>query len=120
MPKFSLANKLYRGKLPEEFCDITWIEEMVCAIFQNTAHVTRLYQLDDPAQPRVFHGNTCAHKMNVVSTMSILPRTPSDINDLLSVVFISPGMFKVEDLGRVFQVCKKKIEWFLKWLSEHN
>ena len=102
MLKFSLANKLYRGKLPEEFCDITWIEEMVCAIFQNTAHVTRLYQLDNPAQPRVFHGSMCAHEMNIVSTASVLPHTLSDINDLLSVVFIGPGKFKVEDLGGVF------------------
>ena len=102
MPKFSLANKLYRGNLPEEFRDITGIEEMVCAIYRNTAHVTRLYQSDDPAQPRVFHGNTCAHEMNIVSTVSILPHTLSDINDLLSMVFIGPGKFKPEDLDGVF------------------
>ena len=31
MPKFALANHLYRGSLPSQFSDITWVEEMVCA-----------------------------------------------------------------------------------------
>jgi hypothetical protein len=65
MPRFALANKLYRGRLPAEFRDLTWIEERVCAIYSNTAVVTRLYQSSDPSQPTVFHGNTCAHEMNV-------------------------------------------------------
>ena len=73
MPRFALANKLYRGTLPEHFKDLTWVEEMACAIYRNTAHITRLYGSSDPAQPTVLHGNTCAHDMNVVSTASVLP-----------------------------------------------
>jgi len=38
MPRFALANKLHRGRL---LCDLTWIEECVCAIYSNTAVVTR-------------------------------------------------------------------------------
>jgi hypothetical protein len=59
---------------------------MVCTKYQNTAHITRIYQSSDPSQPKVFHGNTCAHDMNVVSTASVLPRTPTDINGMLSVI----------------------------------
>ena len=40
MPKYALANKLYRGELPSEFKYLTWMEEMVCAKFRNTAYVT--------------------------------------------------------------------------------
>jgi hypothetical protein len=72
IPQFSLANNLYRGKLPVQFEDLTWVEEMVCAIYRNTAHITRLYGSSDPAQPTVLHGNTCAHDMNVIFTMSVL------------------------------------------------
>ena len=49
-------------------------------------HVTRLFQSSDPSQPKVFHGNTCAHDMNVMSTASVLLRTSADINEFLSVV----------------------------------
>ena len=63
-----ICYRLYRGRFPDCLQDLTWIEEMVCAKYQNTAHVTRLYQSDDPANPRLFHGDTCAHEMNIVST----------------------------------------------------
>jgi hypothetical protein len=120
MPRFALANKLHRGRLPEEFQDLTWIEERVCAIYSNTAVITRLYQSSDPSQPTVFHGNTCAHEMNVRSTASVLPRVPSDVNDLLSVVFIGSQRFKPEYLGNMYRIRKSKVWRFLQWLKEHN
>jgi hypothetical protein len=68
LPRFSLANYFYRGVLPGEFRDLTWVEEMVCAKYRNTAHVSRIYGSpdSDASQPKIFHGNTCAHEMNVV------------------------------------------------------
>ena len=44
VPRFALANHLYWGKLPDKFKDLTWIEEMVCAMYRNTAHITQIYQ----------------------------------------------------------------------------
>jgi Helitron helicase-like domain at N-terminus len=120
VPRLSLANHLYRGTLPDEFKDLSWVEEMVCAIYRNTAHVTRIYQSADPSQPRVFHGNTCAHDMNVVSTASVLPRTPADINGMLSVVFVGPGKFKAECLGPMYRIRKQKVWRFLLWLKANN
>jgi hypothetical protein len=104
IPRFSLANKLYRGKLPIQFEDLTWVEEIVCAIYRNTVHITRLYGSSDLAQPTFLHGNTCAHDMNVVSTVAVLPRTPTDINGMLSIVFIGAGKLKLESLKNLFRV----------------
>ncbi|KIO31008.1 hypothetical protein M407DRAFT_221469 [Tulasnella calospora MUT 4182] len=56
VPRFALANELFRGTLPDRFQDLTWVEEMVCSIYRTTAHVTRLYQSLNPADPLVFHG----------------------------------------------------------------
>lgn len=120
LPRYALANHLFCGTLPAEFQDLTWIEEMVCSIYRNTAFVTRLYQSTDPSQPTVFKGNTCAHEMNVLSTASVLPRTPTDINDLLSVVFIGPGRFLKQCLAAKFRIRKLKVWSFLKWLQAHN
>ena len=120
MPRYALANKLYRGRLPDEFRDLTWIEERMCAKYSNTAAVTRLYQSSDPSQPAVFHGNTCAHEMNVSSTAAVLPRAPSDVNGLLSVVFIGPSKFKPEYLGNMYRIRKLKVWNFLQWLKKHN
>ncbi|KAF9779881.1 hypothetical protein BJ322DRAFT_1012857, partial [Thelephora terrestris] len=120
MPRFALANKLYRGRLPEEFCDLTWIEERVCAIYSNTAVITRLYQSSDPSQPNIFHGNTCAHEMNVGSTATVLPLAPADVNGLLSVVFIGSRTFKPKYLGNMYRIHKSKVWRFLQWLKCHN
>ena len=73
MPKFALVNNLYQGQLPVQFMDLTWVEEMVCARYQYTAHITRLFQSNDPALPNVLHRNTCVHEMNVISTATVLP-----------------------------------------------
>lgn len=101
------------------FHDLTWVEEKICAIYCITAHVTRLFQSSDPSQLKVFHGNTCAHEMNIVLTASVLPRTPADVTGLLSV-FIGPGKFDPKQLGAMFCVCKAKIWEFLQWLKHHN
>ena len=120
MPRLALANNLYRGTLPDQFQDLTWVEEMVCSIYRNTAHITRLYGSSDPSQPTILHGNTCAHEMNVISTASVLPRTPSDINGMLSVVFVGAGKLNAESLHKMFRVRKKKVQEFLCWLKHHN
>jgi len=120
IPRFALANKLYRGILPVQFQDLTWVEEMVCAIYRNTAHITRLYGSSDPSQPTVLHGNTCAHDMNIISTAAVLPRMPTDINDMLSIVFIGTGKLRLESLKDMFRVRKARIWEFLMWLKSHN
>jgi Domain of unknown function (DUF6570) len=120
MPQFALANHLYRGHLPKEFQDLTWIEEMCCAIYRTTAHVTRLYESTDIKQPFVYHGNTCAHEMNVMSMASVLPRTVADINSILTVVFIGHGKFNAKKLGNFFRVRKNKIWQFLLYLKKCN
>ncbi|KAG2107451.1 uncharacterized protein F5147DRAFT_802633, partial [Suillus discolor] len=119
MPCFALANKLYQGHLLAQFCDLTWVEEMVCAIYRNMAHVTRLYQSSDPAQPLVFHGNTCAHETNIVSTAEVLPRTPADINGMLMVVFVGPLKLTPQSLKTLF-VMTHGLWSFLCWLCNHN
>jgi hypothetical protein len=58
--------------------------------------------------------------MNVMSTVSVLPRTPTDINGFLSVVFIGPEKFDPNRMGTLFRVHKQKIWSFLVWLKNHN
>jgi len=121
LPKFALKNRLYRGRLPDEFQDLTWIEEKVCAIYRASAYVTRLYHSDDPRNPHVFHGNTCAHWQNVISTATVLPRTPADINDMLSIVFVGPRTtVPASCLKNIFRIRKEKVRRFLQWLALHN
>ena len=75
MPRYVLANKLYRGRLPEEFRDLTWIGERVCAKYSNTAIVTRLYQsFIGPVATSSLPRKHCTHEMNASSMVTVLPR----------------------------------------------
>ncbi|KAG2352760.1 hypothetical protein BDR07DRAFT_1454853 [Suillus spraguei] len=120
IPSLALANGLFCGTLPDQFRDLTWVEEKICAIYSITAHITHLFQLSDLSQPKVFHRNTCVHDMNVMSTVSVLPCTPADINGFLSVVFIGPQKFDLKCMGTLFHIRKQKIWSFLVWLKNHN
>lgn len=120
IPRLSLRNDLYRGRLPEEFRDITWVEEMVCAKYLTTAIVTRLLMGHGDFKARKLRGNTCAHKMNIVQTALSLPRAPADVNGMISVVFL--GSEKLDDnrLQEIFYVRREKVFRFVSWLKDNN
>ncbi|KAJ7889005.1 hypothetical protein B0H13DRAFT_1626887 [Mycena leptocephala] len=117
LPKFALKNDLYRGRVPDEFSDLTWIEEIACYVYRTTAHVVRLFNSDNDKQPKVFHGNVCAHEMNIVNTATELPQTPQDINGSISVVFIGPKKFKADAINKLFRIRRDKVWAFLCWLK---
>ncbi|THU83002.1 hypothetical protein K435DRAFT_565586, partial [Dendrothele bispora CBS 962.96] len=124
MPMFALANHMYRGELPPEIdqLNITWAEEMACALYHTRAHVIRLYGSTDESQPRVLHGNTCAHELNTVSTARVLPWTPSDLNGFISIVFVGPRKLSLTDLRNLNQLyVRKEVVWrLLCHLFSHN
>ncbi|KAK0496947.1 hypothetical protein EDD18DRAFT_1073895, partial [Armillaria luteobubalina] len=119
-PRYSLRNLMFIGVLPEEFCDLTWVEEMVCAVYHCTVQITRLYGSSDPSQPRLFKGNTCAHDLNFVSTATILPHTLKDVNGLIGVLFLGLRQNLRHCLGTVYKIRKEKVWCFLCWLAENN
>ena len=73
------------------------------------AHITHLYESSDDKDPFVYHGNTCAHEMNVISTATVLPCTVREINSVLTIVFVGQKKSDPKKLGSFFQVCKNKI-----------
>ncbi|THU91670.1 hypothetical protein K435DRAFT_583954, partial [Dendrothele bispora CBS 962.96] len=121
-PLYSLANFNMRGSLPYEFHDVTFAEEMVCAIYHHTAHVSRIFQSSDERDSRKLHGNTCAFEANVVDVAKKLPRPPSNVCDYLTVVFVGPGKLKKEDIMKSphYRVRRPVIQKLLFWLQRHS
>ncbi|KAK0505514.1 hypothetical protein EDD18DRAFT_1043637, partial [Armillaria luteobubalina] len=119
LPMYSLRNDLFRGTLPEEFWDLNWVEEMVCAIYHCTCHVMRLFHSDEGDQPCVFHRNTCTHDLNYVSTATKLPRVPADVKGMLSIVFLGPQQ-PLKSLKPLYHMRKDKVWRFLNLLAPNN
>lgn len=120
IPRLSWRNDLYRGRLPSEFKDITWLEEMVCAKNLTTAIVTRLLLGHGDFKARKLRGNTCAHDMNIVQTARTLPRTPADVNGMISVVFLGSETLDDNRLQEIFYVRREKVFRFVSWLKDNN
>ena len=57
---------------------------------QNISQPHMLHEFTGHLIPhsRNFHGNTCAHEMNVLSNATVLPCTAADVNDMLSVTLL--------------------------------
>jgi len=79
----------------------------MCNLFEHSCGHTPL-SIIGPSQPTVFHGNTCAHEMNVSSTAAVLPLTPSNVDNFLSVIFIGSSKFKPEYLGNMHRIYARK------------
>ncbi|KAE9389473.1 hypothetical protein BT96DRAFT_758331, partial [Gymnopus androsaceus JB14] len=122
MPRLALNNNLYRSELPLDLKDITWVEEMACTLYRTTAHVARIYGSSSETDPLQMQGNTCTHPMNLFANATTLPWSPSDLNDLITVVFISLRKLCREDWNELtpYIVCKPKIVALLNFLRTHD
>ncbi|KAE9398094.1 hypothetical protein BT96DRAFT_777026, partial [Gymnopus androsaceus JB14] len=123
MPRLALNNYMYRGELPEYLRDITWVEEMACSLYRTTAHVARIFgSSSSETDPLQMRGNICAHPMNLFKNATTLPWAPSDLNDLISVVFVGPRKLRPEELRKLtpYVVRKPKIAALLSFLCTHD
>ncbi|KAJ3778442.1 hypothetical protein FB446DRAFT_658022, partial [Lentinula raphanica] len=122
LPRLSLNNHLFRGDLPSQFCDMTWAEEMACALYRTTAHVSRLYGSGSDEDPFQLHGNVCAHPLDICYTATHLPWAPADINDLISIVFVGCRKLSKDEMrkSKSFFVRRHIIRCFLNFACLHN
>ncbi|KAJ4498891.1 hypothetical protein C8R41DRAFT_730688, partial [Lentinula lateritia] len=122
MPRLALNNYLYRGELSDLLKDVTWVEEMACCIYRTTAHVTRIYGSSNPSDSFQLHGNVCAHPLNICATAKQLPWTPTDLNDLITIIFVGKKKLTPEDLMKFkpFFVRRSVIRLLLFTFCKHN
>ena len=52
--------------------------------------------------------------------MTVLPQTVTDINDMLTIVFVGAGKFDPKCLANMFTIQKIKVWNFLLWLNAHR
>lgn len=113
---------MYRGELPPDLQDITWIEEMACSLYRTTAHIARIFGSTSDSDPFQLRGNTCAHPMNLFHNATSLPWAPADLNDLISIIFVGSRRLRKEELTKLtpYLVRKQKIIALLQYLCAHN
>ncbi|KAE9392554.1 hypothetical protein BT96DRAFT_830479 [Gymnopus androsaceus JB14] len=122
LPRLALNNNLFRGELPDDLKDVTWVEEMAVALYRTTAFVSRIYGTSNAGDPLQLHGNVCAHPLDFVANTKKLPWTPADLNDLISIVFVGRQRLTKEQLNKLTQyfVRQSVIRRLLNYLCRHH
>ncbi|KAG1769237.1 hypothetical protein EDD22DRAFT_949113 [Suillus occidentalis] len=116
--KLKESQKLAKEQVALEECQIQLDIEEAWPIVMNSTVVKEMSS--DPVQLFVFHGNTCAHETNLLSTVKVLSCTPADINVMLTIVFVGATKLDAKSLRSLFHVRKQVVWSFLCWLATHN
>lgn len=121
IPRLALANHLFRGQLPPQFLDLTWVEEVVCAQSRAVCHIVRVYETGSSDKSAwKLKGNICAVPQNLSSLARVLPNTPSSLTDMISISFVGTRAPDKVALSKFLYIRKAKVWDFLCWLKENN
>lgn len=134
LPRYSLANGMWIGDIPEELQGLTIPEQMLIALQYPRCFIFKLYTKDrpksvqDPDELRTaLRGNVTTFQLNtddiakmVQGDLHVLPRPTSLLASVISVAFIGTTHLPKKWLKSAFRVRRWKVYRALRWLVAHN
>ena len=130
-PKFSLANGMWIGSIPDQLRALTFPEQLLVAQLYPRCFVFKLFPknihagLDRDALQRGMRGTVSSYDLNTQDVVSMVeghlfPRRPAILASLVSVTFIGLGKLSKDWLRTTFRVRRQYVYEALQWLKEHN
>ncbi|CAF1120706.1 unnamed protein product [Didymodactylos carnosus] len=122
IPKFSVANKMWIGTIPEEPEDLTIPEQKLIALYRHNSCVIKLQTPfhDTSAAQGALKGNVISFPQNVSNTATTLPLSLAYLCDTIKIIFVGSKRPKPEHLKKVLTVRRKKFFDSLTWLKSNN
>ncbi|KAH9855238.1 hypothetical protein C2E23DRAFT_724926, partial [Lenzites betulinus] len=130
LPPLALANKLYRGPVPSELRDLTFIEEQIIARCRSKCCIVHLRTDSEdedapvlPSTQRGFKGHIIIHPQRAEQVAAILPPTVEDIVTPICVIFVGsvvPTKQWLERKAKPLVVRRERIRAALCWLKANN
>lgn len=113
VPRISLANNLWIGKVPEELSSLRYVEKMLIARVRHTCAYVKV-----ASGMRKMKANIIAFESPVPKIYSILPPPRDDLDDVLAILFTGPKKPTTEDFARTpFLVRRNAVIKALEWLK---
>ncbi len=122
IPKFSAANKMWIGDVPDELKNLTIVEEKLIAIYRHNTCVIKLqspFRSSSTAQSAL-KGNAITFPQNVPNIASSLPLAMSTLCDTIKVIFIGSRMPTRDQARKILTVRRQKVFNALQWLRQNN
>jgi hypothetical protein len=113
MPIYSIKNKLYIGKLPEELKDLTIVEEACIARARILLNMIKF----DSKGASGLRGNVITFLQNPDRILQYLPQFTSNE---LQILFTGKKKPSKDDLKKILRVRRSHIQKSLNWLKLNN
>ena len=130
LPRLSLANNLWVGKIPHILMMLTLPEELLVARYYPRCYIIKLYLKNgDRANPAhlqsAIAGNVSLYGMdtqNIVNMLEgqIMPQSVSILASVLAITFIGSKKLPKDWLKSTFRIHRRVVYEALIWLKEHN
>ena len=130
-PKYSLANRMWIGKVPWELQVLTFPEQLLIALLYPRVYVFKLFPKRTTGASRfanlqrAMRGNVSTYQLNTDAIASmvegkLMPRPPAILASLISLTFVAVGEIPKPWLHTMFRVRRAVIRKALQWLKHNN
>ncbi|CAF1608295.1 unnamed protein product, partial [Adineta ricciae] len=122
IPKFSPANKVWIGEVPQELQNLTIPEQRLISLYRYNSCIVKLqssFHSMETAQSAL-RGNCISFPQNVVNIAESLPLTLDQLCESLKIIFIGTQLPEKIRVKSILTVRKKKILNALQWLRQNN
>jgi hypothetical protein len=122
IPKYSPANKVWVGDIPEELKNLTIPEQRLISLYRYNSCIVKLqssFHSMETAQSAL-RGNCISFPQNVVNIAESLPLTLDQLCESLKIIFIGTQLPEKIRVKSILTVRKKKVLNALEWLHQNN
>ena len=130
-PRFSYANGLWYGPLPEELRVLTLPEILLISLNYPRVYLVKLQpkrganRYDPETLQKALVGNVISFEQNTkqmaeMTMGNLMPRKPAILASLVSVALVSVGPLKKSWLANTFKVRRAYVWRALLWLKKNN
>ena len=130
-PKYSLANRMWIGKVPWELQVLTFPEQLLIALLYPRVYVFKLFPKRSTGASglsnlqRAMRGNVSTYQLNTDAIASmvegkLMPRPPAILASLISLTFVAVGEIPKPWLHTMFRVRRAVLLKALQWLKMNN
>jgi hypothetical protein len=122
IPKFSPANKVWMGDIPNELQELTIPEQRLIAVYRHNSCIVKLHSPfhSVTTAQSALKGNCISFPQDVVNIATTLPLELDDLCDSLKILFVGYQIPKRNQLKNILTVRKKKVSQALQWLKKNN
>lgn len=122
IPKFSPANKIWIGDVPEQLQGLTIPEQKLIALYRHNSCIIKLqssFHSTSTAQSAL-KGNCISFPQDLINIAATLPLDLYDLCDSLKIIFVGCRPPQRNTLKHVLTVRRKKVFEALQWLRLNN